>query len=291
MRLRQLAARRRVLDRERALVVPDGLPLLLDCLCVVRVHRVSFVPRNEKASRGERPWEAGAAAAALLPGSGKKQVHATQCNHGLPMEPTLLPLFPDTAAVTDGELVLGGMRASELALEFGTPLVVYDELTLRRAGARLPRERARRARRLRHEGLPVARAAAALRRGRARRRRLDRRRARVRAARRHSGRASRRPRQQQGGRAADRRDCGGRADRARLARRARPRAGVRRDAVPDPRHARDRGRHARGGEDGAPRLEVRPAARRRTRGARGGSTTPRGCTCTSAPSSSTSARR
>jgi len=47
------------------------------------------------------------------------------------MEPTLLPLFPDTAAVTDGELVLGGMRAGELALEFGTPLVVYDELTLR----------------------------------------------------------------------------------------------------------------------------------------------------------------
>ena len=57
------------------------------------------------------------------------------------MEPTLLPLFPDTAAVTDGELLLGGLRASELALEFGTPLVVYDELTLRRQ-ARAYRESA-----------------------------------------------------------------------------------------------------------------------------------------------------
>jgi diaminopimelate decarboxylase len=46
------------------------------------------------------------------------------------MEPTLFPLLPDTAALADGELVLGGVRATELALEFGTPLVVYDELTL-----------------------------------------------------------------------------------------------------------------------------------------------------------------
>ena len=46
------------------------------------------------------------------------------------MQPTLLPLLPDTAAFADGELSLGGIRASELALEFGTPLVVYDELTL-----------------------------------------------------------------------------------------------------------------------------------------------------------------
>jgi diaminopimelate decarboxylase len=37
----------------------------------------------------------------------------------------LLELFPDTAAVEGGELVLGGVRASALASEFGTPLVVY----------------------------------------------------------------------------------------------------------------------------------------------------------------------
>ncbi|HET7138444.1 MAG TPA: diaminopimelate decarboxylase [Gaiellaceae bacterium] len=40
-------------------------------------------------------------------------------------------LFPDDARVDDGELVLGGVQASKLAREFGTPLVVYDEETLR----------------------------------------------------------------------------------------------------------------------------------------------------------------
>lgn len=42
----------------------------------------------------------------------------------------MLEIFPDTAAIEDGELVVGGIRASELAAEFGTPLVVYDETTL-----------------------------------------------------------------------------------------------------------------------------------------------------------------
>jgi len=42
-----------------------------------------------------------------------------------------LDLFPDTTAVENGELVLGGARATDLAREFGTPLVVYDEQTLR----------------------------------------------------------------------------------------------------------------------------------------------------------------
>jgi diaminopimelate decarboxylase len=40
-------------------------------------------------------------------------------------------LLPDGARVEDGELVLGGVQASELVREFGTPLVVYDEQTLR----------------------------------------------------------------------------------------------------------------------------------------------------------------
>ena len=43
----------------------------------------------------------------------------------------VLDLFPDTAAVENGELMLGGVRATELAREFGTPVVVYDEQTLR----------------------------------------------------------------------------------------------------------------------------------------------------------------
>src|SRR5579872_6073329 len=42
-----------------------------------------------------------------------------------------LDLFPDTATVDAGELAVGGMRASALAEEFGTPLVVYCEHTLR----------------------------------------------------------------------------------------------------------------------------------------------------------------
>jgi diaminopimelate decarboxylase len=47
------------------------------------------------------------------------------------MDSPLNHLFPDTAAVADGELTLGGVRASELARRFGTPVVVYDEETLR----------------------------------------------------------------------------------------------------------------------------------------------------------------
>jgi diaminopimelate decarboxylase len=40
-------------------------------------------------------------------------------------------LLPDTARVVDGELSIGGVQASAVAREFGTPLVVYDETTLR----------------------------------------------------------------------------------------------------------------------------------------------------------------
>ena len=40
-------------------------------------------------------------------------------------------LLPDGATIDDGELVVGGVRATELAGQFGTPLVVYDETTLR----------------------------------------------------------------------------------------------------------------------------------------------------------------
>jgi diaminopimelate decarboxylase len=42
-----------------------------------------------------------------------------------------LELFPDTAAVESGELVLGGTSARALAEAHGTPLVVYCEETLR----------------------------------------------------------------------------------------------------------------------------------------------------------------
>ncbi len=43
----------------------------------------------------------------------------------------MLDLFPQTARVENGELVLGGFRAGALAAEHGTPLLVYCEETLR----------------------------------------------------------------------------------------------------------------------------------------------------------------
>ena len=53
----------------------------------------------------------------------------------------MLDLFPDTAAIDGGELVLGGLSAGALAQAYGTPLLVYDEATLR-ADARAYREAA-----------------------------------------------------------------------------------------------------------------------------------------------------
>jgi diaminopimelate decarboxylase len=47
------------------------------------------------------------------------------------MPDVLTELLPDTARLVDGQLVLGGVTASALAREFGTPVVVYDEATLR----------------------------------------------------------------------------------------------------------------------------------------------------------------
>src|SRR5436190_1288741 len=43
---------------------------------------------------------------------------------------SLVDLFPDTAAVEAGRLSVGGIQLSELATEFGTPLVVYDRATI-----------------------------------------------------------------------------------------------------------------------------------------------------------------
>jgi diaminopimelate decarboxylase len=53
----------------------------------------------------------------------------------------VLELFPESARVEQGELVLGGVPASALAAEHGTPLVVYCEATVR-AQARAYREAA-----------------------------------------------------------------------------------------------------------------------------------------------------
>src|SRR5437016_6301667 len=54
----------------------------------------------------------------------------------------MLELFPDTAAIDEaGQLMLGGLRATDLAEDHGTPLVVYCEETIR-AQARAYREAA-----------------------------------------------------------------------------------------------------------------------------------------------------
>jgi len=43
----------------------------------------------------------------------------------------VLELFPDSAAVDGGGLVVGGVSASELVGAFGTPLVVFFEQSMR----------------------------------------------------------------------------------------------------------------------------------------------------------------
>jgi diaminopimelate decarboxylase len=47
------------------------------------------------------------------------------------MIPAMLDLFPDSAVVENGRLTIGGVTATDLADEFGTPLVAYCEQTLR----------------------------------------------------------------------------------------------------------------------------------------------------------------
>ena len=50
------------------------------------------------------------------------------------VDPDLLSLLPATAGQdSDGALTLSGLRLSDLADEYGTPCLIVDELTLRRA--------------------------------------------------------------------------------------------------------------------------------------------------------------
>ena len=200
----------------------------------------------------------------------------------------VLDLFPDSAAVDRRGLVVGGLPATELAQEHGTPLVVFCEQTLR-AAARAYRAAAPDAlvvygtkafpnvallRLFAEEGLG--------------RRRLDARRARLRAPGRARRRAPGRPRQQQERRGARGRGGRRRARRPRRARRGGARRDGRRPARARPRHARDRGAHARGDPHRPARLEVRAAAGRGARGARprapSKASSRAGCTSTSARS-------
>ena len=47
------------------------------------------------------------------------------------IQTTLSELLPTTATIADGELSIGGALATELVERFGTPLIVYDEATVR----------------------------------------------------------------------------------------------------------------------------------------------------------------
>lgn len=47
----------------------------------------------------------------------------------------VLELFPRSAAIDEGALTIGGIRATKLARDFGTPLLVYCEATLRSQAA------------------------------------------------------------------------------------------------------------------------------------------------------------
>ncbi len=73
----------------------------------------------------------------------------------------LLMLWPDTTTRSaSGELAVGGIPATVLAAEFGTPLYVFDEVTLRSRAERIVRAFRDRSRpvpgRLRRQGVPVA---------------------------------------------------------------------------------------------------------------------------------------
>ena len=64
---------------------------------------------------------------AWLPGLGKKQLL-----HWVPDTSKVLELLPETARIEAGELTLGGVPATRLVEEYGTPLLVYCERTIRR---------------------------------------------------------------------------------------------------------------------------------------------------------------
>src|SRR5262249_22499620 len=60
------------------------------------------------------------------------QEAAARAENGTRQDLPMLDLFPDSALIERGELQLGGSSASQLAEDFGTPLVVYCEDTVRR---------------------------------------------------------------------------------------------------------------------------------------------------------------
>src|SRR2546423_101002 len=81
---------------------------------------------NEKTSPRRGRGEVGAACRACLPVLRKKQLL-----HWDPDTSKVLELLPETARIEGGELAIGGVHASKLATEHGTPLLVYCAQTIR----------------------------------------------------------------------------------------------------------------------------------------------------------------
>src|SRR5215471_6138477 len=81
---------------------------------------------NEKTSPRRGRGELGAALPRGLPELGKKQLL-----HWDPDTSKVLELLPETARIEDGELTIGGVPATRLADEFGTPLLLYCARTIR----------------------------------------------------------------------------------------------------------------------------------------------------------------
>src|SRR5262249_9214634 len=79
----ELLAGRRVVYVERAAFGPDALPLRLDCLWVIALHRTL---QKRKSLSGERPWEAGAAGPRCLPGLLEKPSHSVSHCSNSPLQ-------------------------------------------------------------------------------------------------------------------------------------------------------------------------------------------------------------
>ena len=209
-----------------------------------------------------------------------------------------MTLLPDSAAVEGGELTSAGIAPSELAERFGTPLLVYCEETLR-AQARAYREAAPDALVVyRTKAFPNVALLRLLADGGRRRRRLDARRARLRA----QARASRASGSSSTGTTRATRSCAPprrparvrRARRARRDRRARPRPAcgacscASRPGVEADTHDGDPHRATTARSSASP---PDAGARRRSSAARARARGRRRCTCTSARSCSTSRGR
>ena len=99
------------------------------------VHRsISYYLQRRKSLSSERPWEAAAASPRGFLGQVRSRFTSPSVTMVSACSQRFRPLsdlFPDTATVADGELSIGGVRATRARGRFGTPLVVYDEATVR----------------------------------------------------------------------------------------------------------------------------------------------------------------